>query len=274
MVGSGIVVEFPTGRPFGCRPLGRSRNRSVVGIVRSLCGRRVRTGADPDATLPIKLSELAGLADETVGRLAALAHEGVITAASAARLAIRHADECSDPRPRRESEAGRSAKYELTLLGDPFGRFAFRFRGRTGWVLCAPSTGIDFLAELRIHERVQACLLIGCGTGGRTAVRILTSADWSRRLLGVGIGRSGSGHVLLLGGLPLRGAGRSHALTTIEQAVRRGGNTELVLSRLKMDAGSGRPGPVPDSAREVLTLIELVFPGLVEAPAAEGGSSR
>ncbi|ACB81973.1 hypothetical protein Mpop_3844 [Methylorubrum populi BJ001] len=226
MVDGGRVVEFPTGRRFTHRSLGRPGGRSVARIAQNLSGRRssCRKSVAPDVPLSIRLNELTGNDDETVGRLTGLAHDGVITPASSARLAMLHADECGSAQPRRRSNVDDAAAYDLTLVGDPFGRFAFRLRGRKAWVVFAPAAGVGLVAELCLRDQIHACLLIGCGAGRRSTVRLLTLADWHRRIavIGSGSNRFGSRHVLLLGGLGLREPEWSRALLGIERAIRRG----------------------------------------------------
>lgn len=262
---AGMVVEFPTGLPFLRASPGRPGSRSVGGIVRSLSGHRrsVPVRGEPDEPLPIRLSELAGIADEIIDQLAVLVRDGVVTPASAARLAIRHAWERGGEHRRRLPESG-ATRYELTLAGDPFGRFAFRLRGRKAWIGFAPTSGYAFLSELCLHERVQACLLVGCSANRRTTVRLLTSVGWRRRLFRLGTGTCGTRHVLLLGGLTLREPERSSALAAIDAAIRRGGDTELVVSSLRRRTGVGQRVAIPDDARELLTMIELALPGLVD----------
>lgn len=277
MATSGNIIEFPTGRPFGGGSPDSSRNRSVVVIVQRL-SRRAPTsgrGIQSDASLPIRLSQLVGVNDETIDRLSVLARDGIVTPESAARLAMRHADERVGWHPRHRLNAGGAVAYDLTLAGDPFGRFAFRMRGRTAWLLFAPTSGVGLLSEMCLDERIQACLLIGCEAGRRTTVRLLRPADWSRRLafVSAGTNRCGSRHILLIGGLPRHGPERSSALAAVELAVRRGGNTKLVSSTLRKRLDARAPFPILASARELLTMIELAFPGLVEVPVAAGGSA-
>ncbi|WCS24869.1 hypothetical protein LOK46_27705 [Methylobacterium sp. NMS14P] len=84
----------------------------------------------------------------------------------------------------------------------------------------------------------------------------------------------GCRHVLLLGGLPSREPGRSIVLIEIEQALRRGGNTRLIASTLRKSCGADFPDPARDRVRELLTMIELTFPGLVDVAVSSGGCSR
>lgn len=274
MVGS-IVVEFLTDRPFARRSVDGSGNRNVAGIVRSLSGRfhGSRAGAEPNAPLPIGLSDLAGIGDETIGRLAGLARDGVITPATAARLAMRHADESGGRCPRRVQEGSNVVRWEPTPAGDARGRFAIRLRGKTAWILFSPTAGVDLLAELCLRERIQVCLLMSFDAGGEIIVRLLNSADWRRRLVGIGAdaNRCDGSQVLLLGGLPLREPDRSRALAGIERAIRRSENTKLISSSLGKRVDAEMAAPIPDPARELLTMIELAFPGLIDGPAPGGG---
>lgn len=275
MVVKNIFLEFPTDRPFARRPVDGSGNRNVAGIVRSLYGRfhGSRASTEPNASLSIGLSDLAGVGDETIGRLAGLARDGVITPATAARLAMRHADESGGRHSRRMQEGGNVVGWEPILAGDRPGRFAIRLRGKTAWILFSPTASVGFLAELALHERIQVCLLMSFDARGGITVRLLNSADWRRRLVGIGADatRCDGGHVLLLGGLPWREPDRSHALAGIERAVRLSGNTKLIFSSLRKRVDAEMAAPIPDPARELLTMIELAFPGLIDVPAPGGG---
>ena len=271
MVGSHIV-EFPSGRPLVRRPSCGPGNRSVAGIVQSLCGRRRFLGAEPDTPIPVRLRELAGIGDETVERLSILARDGIIAPASAARLAMRHSDECGGRTSRRRTALGGGATtFELTLAGDPFGQFALRLDGRSSWTVFAPMTSFGCLTELCTYEEIQACLLIGCSDTRRTTVRLLDAASW-RRLLALGAitGRCGSRHLLLLGGHPFRRPGSSSVLAELERAIRRGGNTELVSTPSRKRLFPEGSTAVPEAVREPLILIELTYPGLVDVPAPDG----
>lgn len=244
-------------------------------LVRSLCGRRSPPmGGEPDQPLPIRLSEFAGVADSTVRQLCSLAVGGIVTPASACRLALRHAEEIGGPRKNQPPAAGSGIRYELALAGDPFGEFAFHLRGRGGWIVFAPVASIGLLTELCPGVGLQACMLVGCGADGRSTVRLLTAKDWHRRIVSLSNGRNrcGSHHILLLGGLPSREPERSSALTEIEQAVHRGGNTRLVFSTLRKRSEAARSIASRNHSREMLAMIELAFPGLVDVPAPTGGA--
>lgn len=246
-------------------------------LVRNLSGRRSTLAATGlDQPLPIRLNEFAGVADATIRQLSSLALGGVVTPASACRLALRHAEEVGGPRKNQPLVAVGAIRYELALAGDPFGEFAFHLRGRGGWIVFAPVTSLGLLTELCPSVGIQACMLIGCGADRRSTVRLLTAKDWHRRIVALSNGRSrcGSHHVLLLGGLPSREPERSSALSGIEQAVHRGGNTRLVLSTLKKRSGTDGSIRSQDHSREMLAMIELAFPGLVDVPAPTGEAQR
>jgi hypothetical protein len=276
MAESSIIVHFPSGRPLAHPSLARVRRPTVAGLVRSLAGKRRFPEAASEEPLAIKLTDFTGIADPTVNSLTALARSGVITPASAGRLALRHADEVAARGLGPHGFVERAARYALAVAGDPFGQFALRLHGRNVWIVSAPVDGLGFLPELCPREEIQACMLVGCDADRRTTVRLLTSADWRRRLatLAGGTSRCGCRHVLLFGGLPSREPERSHTLTGIEYALRRGGNTRLVSSSLRKRSGADRPPSDRDPVREVLAMIELAFPGLVDVHVAAGGPGR
>lgn len=272
MAGSGIVVGFPDGRPLRSAP--RGCRGHVAKLVRKLTANRSCRGtAEPDAPLQIGLCELAGIRDETVTGLSLLARKGIVTPTSAVRLALRHANECTGSFGHGAPTPSGAARFELALAGDPFGRFAFRLRGRSAWLAFAPETGFGLLPELCHREPIQLCVLVGCGANRQTTVSFLTSADWFRRLDRVAHGGGGQEgrDVLLIGGLPTRGPAQVSAFAEIERAFRRGGNTQLVSSAFRKQAVPG--WPVSDGTRELLRLIELACPGLVEAR-ADGEGAR
>ncbi|MBY0254296.1 MAG: hypothetical protein K2X54_23440 [Methylobacterium organophilum] len=267
MVGSCTVVEFPSGRPLARKLPATRRTRSVAEIARRLSGHQSAPSAKgPDQHLPIRLSDFAGVADSTVRQLSTLALDGVITPASACRLALRHAEEVDRPSSTPPRIVRGTFRYELALAGDPFGEFAFHMRGRGGWIVFAPVTSLGLLIEICPPMGTQVCMLVGQRADRRTTVRLLTAKDWRRLAVAFSKGRdrSGTHHVLLLGGLPSREPDRSSALAQIEQALRRGGNTELVLSTLKKHCEADSSLAAQDPSREMLAMIELAFPGLVD----------
>jgi hypothetical protein len=266
MTDSSIVVQFPSGRPHAPASPSGSRNRSIAGIVRSLAGTRRLPMDGSDEPLPIRLSEFAGIVDPTVRRLTSLACSGVITPVSAGRLALRHADELATRCPEPHASAPSAPRYALAVSGDPFGQFAIRLSGTSAWIVFAPVDSLGFLAELCPRQGIQVCMLIGCDAERRTTVRLMTSTDWRRRLVALvrRTNRCGCRHVLLLGGLPSREPERSDALTGIELALRRGGNTQLVSSSLRKRSVARTSSRHRDPSREALAMIELTFPGLVD----------
>lgn len=276
MTPSSIIVQFPSGRPLAHASTVLARNRSVAGIVQRLARTRRLPKVGSDEPLAIRLSEFTGVADPTVRQLTALACSGVITPASAGRLALRHADEVTGRFPRSHELAECAAKYALAVVGDPFGQFAFRLHGRSAWIVFAPADSLVFLSELCPRDRIQVCMLVGCDAEKRITVRLLTSTDWRRRLvtLAGGTSRCGCRHILLLGGLPPHEPDRSATLTGIERAVRRGGNTRLLSSSLRKRSDADRPAGDRDPSREILGMIEIVFPGLVDGPVEVGGLAR
>lgn len=277
MTPGSVVVEFPSGRPIASGMIADRRRRDVAGIVRSLSGRRpLSTATEHDQPIPIDLIEFAGVADDTVRQLRSLTLDGIITPASACRLALRHADEVGGARVKRLQAARGTVHYELALVGNPFGAFACHLRGRVGWIVFAPTTGLGLLAELCPDVGLKACLLIGSGADGRSTLRLTTAKDWRRRIsaLASGSSRCGSHHVLLLGGPPSRELRQSSILAEIERAVRRNGRPQLDGSisggRLDVD----RTGSLEASTREMLSMIELAFPGLLDVSAAVDGGLR
>jgi len=276
MTESSIVVQFPSGRALSHASLAGSRNHSIAGIVRSLAGKKRFSGKGSDEPLAIRLSEFAGVADSTVRQLTSLACRGVITPASAGRLALRHADEVATRSPGPHGPTGSATRYALSVAGDPFGQFALRLHGRSVWIVFAPVDGLGFLLELTPRQGIQACMVIGCDADRQTTVRLMTAADWRRRLVPLvgGTSRCGCHHVLLLGGLPFREPERSEALMGIERAIRRCGSSRLVSSSLRKRSGACRSDPDEDPSREALALIELMFPGLVDVAVPAEGPTR
>nr|WP_246681632.1 hypothetical protein [Methylobacterium sp. L1A1] len=276
MTPGSVVVEFPSGRPVGRGTTTDRRRRNVAGIVGSLSGRRPPPSAtEHDQPLSINLSDIAGIADDTVRRLRSLALAGIITPASACRLALRHADEVGGARAKQLPARG-TIRYELALAGDPFGAFACHLRGRSGWIVFAPTTGLGLLAEVCPDVGIKACLLIGVGADGRSTLRVTTAKDWRRRIsaLASGNSRCGPHHVLLLGGPPSRELRHSSILAEIERAVRRNGQTRLVRSISGERLDVGRTVSSEASMRDMLSMIELAFPGLLDVPAAVDGGRR
>ncbi len=93
MVDDAVIIEFPTGAR---RSVIGVDARGVVARIAESLSKRLRaagSGLAAPAPLSIRLDDLSGVADTTIARLSNLAHVGALTPASAARLALRHADE-------------------------------------------------------------------------------------------------------------------------------------------------------------------------------------
>lgn len=275
MNGKGIVVEFPNGRRLQKRP--PDRDGSIARLVRCLSGRHAMTnGASAIIRpLPIRLDSLTGLDDETVAGLAALAAGGVIAPASAARLAMRHAVESirvRSDRPGVPPDTVRHPTLAMTLAGDVFGDFAFNLRLGKAWLGFAAATCLAPLLEICPPDRGAVCLLIGCDTSRRNTVRVLTPRDWRRCLVMSNHARTKRHHhFLVLGGIPAAGKARSSILLGLRNAVLASGNSDLVgAGGRKQDARLRRHAPTA-IGYELLTLIELAMPGLVEADGGRGG---
>lgn len=266
MIGDGNVLEFPTGRRMnGSRPCSVE---SVARLVECLAQRRSRAGtARVGKPLSIGLTALTGFDDETVEGLAALTANGTITADCAARLAMRHAAEQSRTRSQSQPSHTNVAYPQLTttLAGDVFDDFAFHLRRSSAWLGFATWRGIPHLYEICPPDPDAICLLIGCDAARRNVVRIKSPPDWRRHLAEVGAAKSRQSihHVVLLGGLPAaRGAWRA-VIDQLHRGLLAAGNTVRAESR----APTKRPNPrgrCTPSAVEILTLIEIAMPGLVE----------
>ncbi|MER2266097.1 hypothetical protein [Methylobacterium oxalidis] len=265
MAERGIVVDFPTGR----RLEGSARDRkSIRQIASDLARGLAHPGSDPAGivTLPIRLDELSGISDETIARLSALACDGTITPASAARFALQHAREAGGStsrclRPRASRRGHR--RLDLTLSGDPFGTFALHLRNGENWVGFAPATCLDRLFAVCPDGVGSICLLVGSDAARRTTVRILAADRWRSRLLrllSIPRGRSVR-HVLVLGGLPPGGPSRSCAMATLGNALRKAGSTALRGPMARVETAVSAPSR---PMRDLLMLIELASPGLVD----------
>lgn len=269
MADDAVIIEFPTGVRRSA--IGASSPRSVARIAQSL-SKRFRadgSGLVAPAPLSIRLDDLSGVADTTIARLSNLALVGSLTPASAARLALRHADEVCDRksgagRPRR-SQTGQ-LEIEATLIGDPFGNFALCLRLGEEWIGYAPTRALNRLFELCPADRGPACLLVGCDSARRTTTRLLAPHDWRQRLSDIVAepAKRFDGHVLVVGGIPPRGERRRMILCRIEQAVRRGGGIVPQAPRRYARPVRKQSESETKAVRNLLTLIELAFPGLVE----------
>lgn len=278
MAHDAVVLEFPSGRR---RSIGTSGTlRSVASIAESLSTQLRDTEAGVSSLVPlaIRLDELSGLVDPTITRLGVLARTGLLTPASAARLALRHADEvCGRDagqaflRLRRPGQL----QIETTLVGDVFGGFALGYRRGDEWVGVASTRSVDRLHELCPPEPGPACLLVCCDAARRTTVRLLSPIDWRRRLAGLNaIGRQGfDGHVVVVGGLAPRGGRRRAILAGIERGLRRGGAFRPVGSDRRRGPTRQPTNCETRAVANLLMLIELAFPGLVDGE-RNGGESE
>ena len=236
MVKDAVIIEFPLGSRRAV--VAGDASKSVARIAKSLSRRLRLSGQGPVAAAPlsIRLEDLSGVADATIASLSDLARAGSLTSASAARLALRHADEVrgrSSGVSRPNRSRGGQVEIEATLAGDPFGSFALSLRRGDEWVGLAPMRALDRLFELCPADRGPACLLIGCDAARRPAVRLLAPVDWRQRLSDLASGEASrvEGHVHVIGGLPSQGDRRRVLLYGVEQAVHRSGGVRLSARR-------------------------------------------
>ncbi|MBY0253957.1 MAG: hypothetical protein K2X54_21690 [Methylobacterium organophilum] len=265
------LVEFPSGRLL---PRSDFSRRTVAALAKALSIDRSMCPGSGRRSLHVSLQELAGLSDRTIDLLADLAERRVLTPASAARLAMRHAHELGGRRPAAPGEpAAARHSHHLALVGDPFDRAALRMEDRTNgsWVACATLATLDLLYEVCPTGIGPVSLVLGPEGRPQPAIALRRSRDWCNDLarLAERAGRSADQHVLVLGGLPGPGRDRALVLAGIEDGLRRGGlniRARTGLSRMEMGTALERA----DRARRHLVLIEIVFPGLVgmegEAP--------
>ena len=219
--------------------------------------------------LPIRLDMLTGLADETVAGLAALAAGGVITSASAARLAMRHAAESSRERTNLPDVATNRMRHRtiaLTLAGDVLAEFSLLLRMDEAWVGFASPSCLGRLYEICPPDRGSVCMLVGSDARSRTTIRVIARRDWRRCLATREAEQLRTvHHLLVLGGIPAAGRARSSTLIDLWTAVRANGGSVIdEPGRLKSRADGCQHAPTK-LGRDLLTLIELVMPGLVDA---------
>lgn len=273
MIGNGILLEFPTGRRLP--EISHRVDDSVADLVRSLSATRATAKASHPAIhpLPIRLDLLTGVGDDTIAGLTALAAQGIVTPASAARLALRHAARSADGRSCR-AEMGirhpRHSRIVMTLAGNVFREHAFCLSLGETWLGFASADRIAALFEVCPSDRGPVCLLVGCDAHRRTTIRFVAPVDWRRCLAARPGGRLRAvHHVLVLGGIPSTGEARSAVLAGLRNAT---GSWGTVATRDRRSSGSSASTTSTVSA--LLTLIEIAMPGLVEGPAAckESGS--
>ena len=263
----GIVIDFATRKIV---PSCSTDPRTVANLARTLCRRAVLADTRTEQLPPlrIRLADLTGVSDLTISRLTALAATGTLSAASAARLALRHAQQI--PGRGGLSDHGAihgSDRMELTVTGDVFGAFALRIEsaGIGTWVGMAPGRCLDRLFEACPESGRGICLLVGRSMHRSMTVRLLSGIEWRRML--VSRARRPEWrpvqHVLVVGGLP--NAAHAHVIMfrTIEQAV--GWRRESVRTENSQQGRRTRTVPARSPLEmQVLRLIELALPGVVD----------
>lgn len=272
MQSSGIIVQFPTGR----RLRWGSPTSSIARLVRSLSGggQGIDRATALVQPLPIRLDVLTGMDDETIAGLAALAAGGVITSASAARFALRHAAESTVERTSLP-DVSIDRRIVMTCAGDVFGEFGLLLRMEEVWVAFAYTSCLGRLYEICPVDPGSICLLIGCDAGSRNTIRVLASRDWRRRLATLGAEQLRSAHhLLVLGGIPTAGQARSSTLIDLRNAVRASGSKVFVGGGRMGGSAFGRHRPPTKLGRKLLILIELVMPGLVDVDQSKGNDAR
>lgn len=266
------VVEFPTGQPV-LRTAGN--RRPVALLVRKLAaGARIRDLEPGHRHLAMELCDLAGVSDQTVEVLTALAQSGVVTPASAARLAMRHASEigslpCGTAIACEACDHG----HHLALAGVVSGRFAVRIEDRTtgAWVARGTFAGLEFLLDVCPKGRGSFYLLPEFDAAARNSVVLRKPRDWRSDLtcLVQRIGFRGDRQILIVGGVPRSGQERAAVIGGIADGLRRSG----MLVRTKCPTprvGIVSPNVGERRARGHLVLIETAFPGLV----VSGGGTK
>lgn len=260
------IVEFPTGRLLTRSAKGRT---TVAALARKLwAGSRIRQIDLEGGPLQIELRDLTGVSDRTVKLLSALAADGILTSASAARLAMRHA-----------LEAGRVTSgtvvadqacrhtHRLVLAGDMFSRCAFRIVERTGeaWVACATFAALDLLSRVCPSGGAPICLVPGLDGQAQPSVVLRRPRDWRIDLahLADGADRAAEQHVLVVGGLPRSGRNRAVIIAGIKDGLRRSG-LRVRCGRSFTASEIATADERERHARRHLVLIEIAFPGLVQ----------
>lgn len=266
------IVEFPSGRLLVRPSAGRT---TVAALVKRLASRgRLRPPEPKHRPLSIGLADLTGISDGTLDLLTALAARRILTPASAARLAMRHASELGDPRFRRAS-CRREATYShhIVLAGDLFGRSAFRVEERASgaWVACATFAAFDLLSDVCPVDGLPFCILPGLDGETTPSIVLRRPREWRSELaaLAEDIDRSAERHLLVVGGLPDSGGRRAAIFSGVEDGLRRAGlrvRSSRRSARVAIETTEERAR----QARPYLVLIEIAFPGLVRVP----GSGR
>lgn len=265
------VVEFPTGRSMS-RP---TRGRKTVALLarKLVAGARLLRLEQKCRPLPIELRDLTGVADQTVDVLTALARSRVLTPASAARLAMRHAIEIGRF-PSRIAGACETCRrcHRLMLAGDVFGRSAFRIEDPTGdaWVARGTSAGLDLLFEVCPGGSGSFYLLLTPDPEAPPTIDLRKPRNWRADLarLAHGSERSVERQILVVGGLPRSNRHRVAIIAGIEDALLRGG-MGFRVDHSSHSVGIATACERALQARRHLSLIQIAFPGLV---ALHGGT--
>ncbi|MGE8131510.1 hypothetical protein ACQKQD_31575 [Methylobacterium sp. NPDC080182] len=258
------IVEFPSGRSF-IRPL--KRCQTVAALVKRIAS---RDGHVPSARkrhrLEVTLDDLTGVSDETVDLLTSLAEERVLSPASAARLAMRHANEVGLPRL---GSAGipqaLTYSHHLMLAGDLFRRFAFRIEERASgaWVACATLATLDLLSEICPMDGMPFCILPGLEGQRPPSIIVRMPRNWRIELASwaAGTDRAAERHVLVVGGLPESGRRRATIVAGVRDGLRRNGFR--VQPRQSSSCAPETANERNRQAYRHLVLIEIAFPGLI-----------
>jgi hypothetical protein len=261
------VVEFPTGRPIK-RPA-KARKMVAIMVRKLAAGVRLRQPGPGRQPISVQLRDLTGVADETVDTLASLAGSRVLTPATAARLALRHAFEIG--RPYSEAAGAHEARthgHRLVLAGDVFGSFAIRIEDRASgaWVARSRFSDLDLLSGLCPAGSVSLHLMTGPDAGDPPVIDV--RAPRARRVdpahSADGSDRIKERQLLIVGGLPSSTRRRAAVVAGIEDALRRGGMRVRTSNASSRIATAGAEEWARE-ARRHLVLIEIACPGLVGA---------
>ncbi|GJD89362.1 hypothetical protein BHAOGJBA_2889 [Methylobacterium hispanicum] len=259
------VVVFPTGRPMPRLTNDRGRVATMARKLASALRRRQSvSGRQP---LSIELRDLTGVADETVDMLSALARSRVLTPATAARLAMRHAFEIG--RPWSEAAGAHDARphgQRFIFAGDVFGRFAIRIEDRAScaWVARSGFADLDLLCGLCPPESGTLQLVHSLDPNGRPTIDVSMARlrlDDQRRA-DHGQDPSEKRQVVWVGGLPLSAQRRALAVAGIEDALRHGGTQVRTAAPWSCNFPAGEVERARE-ARRHLFLIGIACPGLV-----------
>ncbi|MBY0253238.1 MAG: hypothetical protein K2X54_17960 [Methylobacterium organophilum] len=259
------VVEFPTGRLSIRPPHGRP---TVAALTNRLAFRsRLRRDDAERRPLPVELRELAGVSDETVDLLTALVERRILTPASAARLAMRHASEIDRPSfAPAAADGARPHSHHLVLAGDLFSRSAFRVEERASgaWVACATFAALDLLFEVCPIDGMPFYILPSLDGRSAPSMVVRTPCDWQIDLArrAEAAERAAERYVLVIGGLPDSGQSRATIIAGVRDGLRR--------NRRRTQFRQSSPPSVPVAPDERnrpayhhLVLIEIAFPGLI-----------